>query len=113
MPTKAVRSAAPLESVPVPEWAVEAGRTDQAALADVGLGGIVALEQQWLAGESDERVGERVADVQTGRVAAPPEAMEDLAGDLGPVAGEWSDLDCGLVQNSSRSWCPRRTRGFR
>src|SRR5918996_503435 len=65
---------------------------------DVGLGEIVALEQQRLARGPRERVGECVADVQTGGVAAPAEATEGFTSDLGLIGGDRRDLDRRLAQ---------------
>jgi hypothetical protein len=64
---------------------------------DVRPGEIVALEQQGLAGGLGQRIGERVADVQAGGVAAATEAAESLAGDPCLISGDRSDLDPGLA----------------
>ncbi len=69
-------------------------------------GEIVALEEQRLAGGPGERVGECVADVQSGRMAAAAEAPEGLAGDLGLVGGDRRDLDHASRRNRSRSARP-------
>jgi len=50
---------------------------------DVGLGEIVALEEEGLAGGPRERVGEHIAKVECSRVPAFTEPAEGLAGEFG------------------------------
>jgi hypothetical protein len=64
---------------------------------DVGPGKIIALEKQGFPGCLGQRIGERVADVQAGGVAAATEAAESLAGDPCLISGDRSDLDPGLA----------------
>ena len=67
---------------------------------DVGLFEILPLEQERLAGDLGERIGEAVAEIQPGRVAALSEVEEGLASQMRLLGGKCFDDDVGSAEES-------------
>jgi hypothetical protein len=65
---------------------------------DVGLGKILALEQQRLLGQRGEGVGEAVAKIEPGEMATLAVAAPGAAGLVSVVRGDGNNLDVRLVQ---------------
>ena len=67
---------------------------------DVGLFEILPLEEERLAGDLGERIGEAVAEIQPGRVAALAEIEEGLARDMRLLDGERFDDDVSSAEKN-------------
>jgi len=67
---------------------------------DVGLFEILPFEEESLAGDLGERIGEAVAEIQPGRVAALAKVEEGLARDVRLLDGERFDDDVSSAEKN-------------
>jgi hypothetical protein len=67
---------------------------------DVGLFEILPLEEEWLAGDLGEGIGEAVTEIQPGYVAALTEVEEGLACEMRLLDGERFDNDAGSAEKN-------------
>src|SRR5271157_5988650 len=67
---------------------------------DIGLLEILPLEEKRFAGDLGERIGEAIAEIQPGRVAALAEVEEGLARQMRLLNGERFDDDVGSAEKS-------------
>ena len=65
---------------------------------DIGVDEIVTLEEQGMIGRHRERVGEAVADVQSGSMAAPAEAAKRVDSDVGLLRRDADNIEAAIAE---------------